>query len=80
MGFIIKFLLFFVAIYLLLKSLITYLAVGNKSKRTKTYNRTQNKKANQPQTQEDRIIEYQKKRFESSEVEDADFVEIKKND
>ncbi len=31
----------------------------------------------QPESQEDRIIEYQKKSFESTEVEDADFIEIK---
>ena len=31
----------------------------------------------QPESQEERIIDYQKKSFESTEVEDADYVEIK---
>ena len=31
----------------------------------------------QPESQEERIIDYQKKSFESTEVEDADYIEIK---
>ena len=33
----------------------------------------------QPESQEERIIDYQKKSFESTEVEDADYIEIKYN-
>lgn len=31
----------------------------------------------QPESQEERIIDYQKKSFESAEIEDADYIEIK---
>jgi hypothetical protein len=33
-----------------------------------------------PESQEERIIEYQKKNFESSDIEDADYVEIKEKE
>lgn len=78
MGFLIKFLLFFIAIYLLLKGLVAFLTVGKKSKRSKTYRQNQKARPRPAETQEDRIIEFQKKKFESSEVEDAQFLEIKK--
>ncbi len=82
MGFLIKFFLFFVAFYLVLKGLLSFIT-GNRSRRSTAYHRQQQhrqrpQQQKQPETQKDRIIEYQKKSFESSEVEDVDFVEIKK--
>ncbi|MDD2299552.1 MAG: hypothetical protein PHQ67_03725 [Fermentimonas sp.] len=80
MGFLLKFFLFFVFIYLLLKGLVAFL-VGGKRSGTSTnqyrQQRSRPEQPKQPETQEDRIIEYQKKSFESTEAEDADFVEIK---
>lgn len=82
MGFLIKFFLFFVVIYLFLKGLVAFFLGGKRSEKSTTYNRHQRQQQRpeqpkQPETQEDRIIEYQKKSFESTEAEDADFIEIK---
>lgn len=41
--------------------------------------RPQQSRDPQPESQEERIISYQKKSFETSYAEDADFVEIKDN-
>lgn len=74
MGILLKFLLFFTVIYMILKAFIRFL-IGKRSSQTpprqqqQTYTRP-------PENQEDRIIEYQKKNFEQSDVEDVDFVEI----
>ena len=44
----------------------------------KTYRQQQQQqKRNKIQSQEDRIISYQKKKFESSTIEDVEFEEIK---
>ena len=79
MGFIIKFFLFFLAIYLFLKAFGAWL-LGKRNKQNHSrysHQQTRTQPPKQPETQQDRIIDYQKKTFESSEVEDADFVEIK---
>jgi len=80
MGFLFKFFLFFVLIYLILKGIVNLL-LGKRGKQNKTrgsrnYN-TRRQPPKQPETQKDRIIDYQRKKFEASDVEDADFVEIK---
>lgn len=80
MGFLIKFFLFFIFIYLLLKGLAAFITGGKRSGKSTSYYRQQRQRPEQPkqpETQEDRIIEYQKKSFESTEAEDADFIEIK---
>ena len=81
MCFLIRFLLLFFVIYLLLKGLANLLTFGSRYRKRNEYQQQQqqynSQKNKQPETQEDRIIEYQKKKFESSEIEDADFVEIK---
>ncbi len=41
------------------------------------YNRAPQQERKVPETQEDRILEFQRKNFESTEVEDADFEEVK---
>jgi len=78
MGFLIKFLLFFTIVYLAMKAFVRFLTGKRNTQapprqQQQTYTR-------QPETQEDRIIEYQKKNFEKSDVEDVDFVEIKSKD
>lgn len=77
MGFLIKFFLFFIFIYLLLKGLAAFITGGKRSGKSTSYYRQQRQRPEQPETQEDRIIEYQKKSFETTEAEDADFIEIK---
>ncbi|HAR39316.1 MAG: hypothetical protein A2W86_02190 [Bacteroidetes bacterium GWD2_45_23] len=76
MGFLIKFLLFFTVAYLLMKSFVAFLS-GHRGKQSSSSQRQQPPQTKQPETQEDRIIEYQKKNFAESEVEDVEFVEIK---
>lgn len=39
--------------------------------------RTRPTQTKQPESQEERIIDYQKKSFESTEVEDAEYIDIK---
>lgn len=82
MGFLIKFFLFFTAIYLIIKFLGSLLLGKRNKQNSSTYRnsrsqQTRRKPPRQTETQKDRIIDYQKKTFESTEVEDADFVEIK---
>lgn len=76
MGFLIKFLLGFMVVYFLLKSFAVFL-MGKRGRQSSNYHQQRAQQARQPETQQDRIIEYQKKNFESSEIEDADFVEVK---
>ena len=76
MGFLIKFFLVFMAVYFLMKSFGRWL-LGKRTRQSSNYGRQQSRQNKQPESQENRIIEYQKKRFESSEAEDVDFVEIK---
>ncbi len=84
MGFLLRFILTFVFIYLLIRGILNFLTFSSRYRRKNPYNHKQQnqrtKQNGQPETQEDRIIEYQKKSFESSDVEDADFVEIKDHD
>ena len=78
MGFLIKFLLFFPIVYLPMKAFVRFLTgKGNTQAPPRQQQQTYTR---QPETQDDRIIEYQKKNFEKSDVEDVDFVEIKSKD
>ncbi len=83
MGLITKFFIFFLAIYLILRSFGRWL-LGKRFKQnssrygTPHSGQSRRESPKQPETQQDRIIGYQKKTFESTEVEDAEFVEIKK--
>ncbi|MFA7494495.1 MAG: hypothetical protein WCZ43_13420 [Proteiniphilum sp.] len=81
MGFFIKFLLGFMVVYFLLRSATAFL-MGKRGRQNSNFRRQQQQRPQQPkqpENQQDRIIEYQKKKFESSEIEDADFVEVKDN-
>lgn len=80
MGFLFKFLIFFIAIYFVLKGVAAWL-LGKRNRQHRytgsRYNQAYREEPKQPETQKDRIIDYQRKKFESSEVEDADFIEYK---
>jgi len=76
MGFLIKFILVFVVIYLLMKGLVGFL-LGKRTRQSKPFQQQRQEQTKQSETQDDRIIEYQKKTFESSDAEDVEFVEIK---
>lgn len=76
MGFLIKFLLFFVVAYLLMKGFVAFFT-GKRNGQSATNRQTSQSQPKKPENQEDRIIEYQKKTFEKSEAEDVEFTEIK---
>ena len=76
MGFLIKFLLFFVVAYLLMKGFVAFLT-GKRNGQSAAGRQSSQRQPREPETQEDRIIEYQKKTFEKSEAEDVEFTEIK---
>lgn len=63
-------------VYFLLRSVAAFL-MGKRGRQSPNYRRQGAQQNKQPDNQQDRIIEYQKKKFESSEVEDVDFVEVK---
>ncbi len=63
-------------VYFLLKTAAAFL-MGKRGRQTSNFRQQRPQQARQPENQQDRIIEYQKKKFESSEIEDADFVEVK---
>ena len=79
MGAILRFFLSFFVFYFLIKFAFNLLigkrwASENKTDRQK---RQQQQSRNKIQSQEDRIISYQKKKFESSNIEDVEFEEVK---
>ncbi|MFA7226858.1 MAG: hypothetical protein WC078_04305 [Dysgonamonadaceae bacterium] len=82
MGIILRFFLTFFVFYFLIKFVINLLigkrwASENKTYRQQQQQQQQQQKRNKIQSQEDRIISYQKKKFESSTIEDVEFEEIK---
>lgn len=78
MGFI-KALLFFIVIYWAIKLLFRVL-LGSVYKRSR-FESENGKETKQPEktpeTQEDRILDYQRKNFEATDAVDVDFEEIK---
>ncbi len=80
MGIILRFFLTFFVFYFLIKFAINLLIGKRWASENKTYRQQQQQqqqKRNKIQSQEDRIISYQKKKFESSTIEDVEFEEIK---
>jgi p-aminobenzoyl-glutamate transporter AbgT len=78
MGVILRFFLTFFVFYFLIKFVINLLIGKRWASENKTYRQQQQQqKRNKIQSQEDRIISYQKKKFESSTIEDVEFEEIK---
>ena len=68
MGFLIKVLLVFAVIYMV---------ITKRKPQASPYNRHSQQQKNEPETQEDRILDYQKKSFETTDVIDVEFEEIK---
>lgn len=86
MGVVLKFIifliggLFFLTLLLGVKTVgkILRLFFGPKRSSRNTYQSSGRQTQNsEPETQEDRIISYQKKNFESIQAEDVDFEEVK---
>lgn len=74
MGAFLNLLLFFFAIYFLWKIIKQFIIGNHRRAANNPYNKKEEK---QPETQEERILEYQKKSFEKTDAEDVDFEEIK---
>jgi hypothetical protein len=57
-----------------------FFRIKSNGRKQRSYSRQQSSQQPnpQPESQEDRILEYQKKNFEATDVEDADFEELKK--
>ncbi|HBG42221.1 hypothetical protein [Limibacterium fermenti] len=81
MGFILKIILFFIVISFLFRAFFAWVSHIAGKKSTPPGTRQQSRPSpSEPETQEERIISYQKKSFETTEAEDVDFVEIKDRD
>ena len=86
MGYFIRFLLAIIVINFLIK-LIFRLFFGWRRQKSgyNPYNQQQSRQQQsnttdkKPESQEERILDFQRKSFESTKAEDADFVEIKDN-
>lgn len=77
MGFLIKYFLIFSIAYLIMKGFAALLTRKRFGQSNPNYRTHTQEPPREPETQEDRIINYQKKNFEKSEAEDVEFVEIK---
>lgn len=81
MGFIFRLILFIIIFSWVLRALrrLVFRRFYNKhfNQRGESSFNSSQQQENKPETQEDRILDYQRKRFESTDVEDADFEEIK---
>ena len=76
-----RFILFFLAFFLLFRFLGIFFRIKSSGRKQRNHTRRQQSAQqpnSQPESQEDRILEYQKKNFETTDVEDADFEELKK--
>lgn len=62
--------------YSIMKAFTAFL-LGKRGRQSNQNRRQQAYREQQPENKQDKIIEYHKKKFESSEIEDADFVEYK---
>ena len=79
MGFLIKVLLVFAVIYMVINFLGRALFGTKRKPQASPYSRHSQQQQNEPETQEERILDYQRKSFDSEEAEDADFIEVKDN-
>lgn len=70
--------LFIIIFYLVIK-LLKRLFLGWLFRTPRPDNKQSFQEPKTPESQEDRILEYQKKSFEKTDVEDVDFEEIKTN-
>ena len=80
MGFLIKVLLIFSIIYMIFNFLGCAIFGTRRKPRNNPYSRYRNQPKSEPERQEERILDYQKRSFETAEAIDVDFEEIKEND
>lgn len=80
MGLFFSFILLIITLYLIFK-LLKRLFLGWLFRPPRPNNRQKQnyQKPKAPESQEDRILEYQKKNFEKADAEDVEFEEIKNN-
>lgn len=78
MGVFFRFIVFFLVFYFLIKFVLNLLRGEGRTSENKASRHTrQQQRPHKIQSQEDRIISYQKKKFESSNIEDVEYEEIK---
>lgn len=80
MGFLFKVLLIFAVIYMALSFLGRILFGTKRKPQVSPYSRNSQQQQKEPETQEDRILDYQKKSFETTDAVDVEFEEIKQKD
>ncbi|MEA4904664.1 MAG: hypothetical protein VB090_07470 [Petrimonas sp.] len=80
MGYLFKVLLIFAVIYMAINFLGRALFGTRRKPQANPYNRQSQQPQNEPETQEDRILDYQKKSFETTDAIDVEFEEIKEKD
>ncbi len=82
MGYIIRFILFVIVFSWILKVVrrlffrFFYRRHFNQQNRN-PYNQSPKEERRAPETQEDRILDFQRKKFESTDIEDAEYEEVK---
>lgn len=73
----VKFLLFVAIIFILLRAFTRWFANWGR-RATSNYSQQQREQAQkEPETQEERILDYQRKSFEATDAHDVEFEEIK---
>ena len=85
MGYIFKFILFVIVFSWIIRALrriifgMFYKRKFNQynNQYNNQHNRQQQEKKKAPETQEDRILDFQRKKFESTDIVDADYEEVK---
>ncbi|MPM33951.1 hypothetical protein SDC9_80532 [bioreactor metagenome] len=80
MGYLFKVLLVFAVIYMVINFLGRALFGTRRKPQANPYNRQSQQPQNEPETQEDRILDYQKKSFETTDAIDVEFEEIKQKE
>lgn len=76
----VKFILLFLIIYFLLRAISKWLIGTRGFNRRTSSPYGQSREAQEPETQEERILDYQKKSFESADAVDVEFEEIKRKE
>ena len=80
MGFIIRFILFVVVFSWIIRALRRLIFGMFYKRKFNQYNNQQSRAQQEkktPETQQDRILDFQRKKFETTEVEDAEYEEIR---
>ena len=80
MGFLFKVLVIFAVIYMALTFVGRFFFGTKRKPQSSPYGRQSNQPEKEPETQEERILDYQRKSFEKTDAIDVDFEEIKENE